>query len=414
MEYNSLREVATVIDCDRWEELTQRKKQLYKRDEDIRSPFARDYTRILHSQAYRRLKHKTQVFFNVDNDHICTRMEHVAHVESVSTTIAKTLGLNEELTRAIAIGHDLGHAPFGHQGEKVIAKLSKKYLRTNFWHEQNGLRFVDNIELLEDMRSNLKNLNLTYAVRDGIISHCGEIDQNGLKPRNELIDLKDFTKPGEFQPATWEGCVVKLSDKIAYVGRDIEDANKLGFIIPEAEIVLRKLANQQANGQVLNTTVIINDLITDVCQNSSIDKGICLSEHFQNELQEIKDFNYKYIYAHPRFQAYVEYSKLVINSIFKTLKECYNGENTFSKLNELKKYYPILVKSFKLWLSRYCDISIIPNDNLEEKEEAIKCDCERIYGELSTKKIYYQAIIDYISGMTDRFAVKVFNELITY
>ena len=117
------------------------------RKDDIRSPFARDYTRVLHSLAYRRLKHKTQVFFNAaGNDHICTRIEHVQHVESVSNTIAKELGLNEELTRAIAIAHDLGHAPFGHQGEDVIKKLTQKYLEKDFWHEQNGVYFVDDKE----------------------------------------------------------------------------------------------------------------------------------------------------------------------------------------------------------------------------------------------------------------------------
>ena len=99
-----------------WKKLIQRPDTLYSRNDDVRSPFARDYTRILHSMAYRRLKHKTQVFFNIDNDHICTRMEHVSHVESVSSTIANELGLNPELTKAISMGHDLGHAPFGHQG----------------------------------------------------------------------------------------------------------------------------------------------------------------------------------------------------------------------------------------------------------------------------------------------------------
>ena len=130
---------AATIGNHNWEKLISRKSELYFRKDDIRTPFARDYTRVLHSMAYRRLKHKTQVFFNINNDHICTRMEHVNHVESVSSTIAKALGLNDELTKAISIGHDLGHAPFGHQGEVVLRKLSKKYLDQEFWHEQNGL-----------------------------------------------------------------------------------------------------------------------------------------------------------------------------------------------------------------------------------------------------------------------------------
>ena len=135
-------EFAAAPSHPRWEALAGRKSRLYARPDDIRDPFARDYTRVLHSMAYRRLKHKTQVFFNIDNDHICTRMEHVAHVESVSSTIAAALGLNQDLTRAIAMAHDLGHAPFGHQGETVIRSLSQTHLGQTFWHEQNALRFA--------------------------------------------------------------------------------------------------------------------------------------------------------------------------------------------------------------------------------------------------------------------------------
>lgn len=207
-------EFACVEKNSNWERLTERNDDLYSRDNDTRNPFQRDYTRILHSQGYRRLKHKTQVFFNIENDHICTRMEHVAHVESVATTIAQNLGLSIDLVRAIALGHDIGHAPFGHQGEAVISKLSEEYLGKKFWHEQNGLRFVDKIELLPDSQDYRKNLALTYAVRDGIISHCGEIDFKSLRPREELFDLKCFNDPGEYEAATWEGCVVKIADKI--------------------------------------------------------------------------------------------------------------------------------------------------------------------------------------------------------
>ena len=138
MEKEKFKSVATTPENSNWEKLTERTTELYSRADDVRSPFARDYTRILHSLAYRRLKHKTQVFFFFFYDHICTRMEHVAHVESVSHTIAKSLGLNDELTKAIAMGHDLGHAPFGHQGETVISQLSEKYLGEKFWHEKNG------------------------------------------------------------------------------------------------------------------------------------------------------------------------------------------------------------------------------------------------------------------------------------
>lgn len=129
MKKNLFLEVSSNENNPNWEKHISRKDVLYSRENDIRSPYERDYTRILHSLAYRRLKHKTQVFFNIDNDHICTRMEHVQHVESVSCTIAKFLGLNLDLTRAIAMGHDLGHAPFGHEGEVELTKI----------REENGL-----------------------------------------------------------------------------------------------------------------------------------------------------------------------------------------------------------------------------------------------------------------------------------
>lgn len=393
-----------------WKELTKRKKTLYSRDDDIRSPFARDYTRILHSMAYRRLKHKTQVFFNINNDHICTRMEHVNHVDSVSSTIAKELGLNEELTKAISIGHDLGHAPFGHHGEKVLSELSEEYLHKPFWHEQNGLRFVDDIELLEDNYRFNKNLDLTYAVRDGIISHCGEVDQNGLHPRNELIDLSDFISAGQYQPATWEGCVVKLSDKIAYVGRDIEDAISLGFLNASEQEKLLKMA--RLNDQnVMNTTVIMHNMIIDICNTSSPENGISLSKTFLEQINEIKKFNYEHIYGNKRLEPYMHYSKLVITEIFSILLDCYDDKHTFSALESQLHYSPILLKSFRSWLSKYCETDFIPSQYIEKGKIY---DNEKIYGQLESKKIYVQAIIDYISGMTDHFAIDVFNELITY
>lgn len=395
-----------------WMALSHRQELLYERPDDVRTPFARDYTRILHSMAYRRLKHKTQVFFNIDNDHICTRMEHVAHVESVSYTIAKNLGLNTELTKAIAIGHDLGHAPFGHHGEEILSNLCEKHLQTTFWHEKNGLRFVDHIELLSDKCSINCNLDLTYAVRDGIISHCGEVDDNGLKPRTDFFDLeKGFNNPGEFSPITWEGCVVKISDKIAYVGRDIEDAITLGFLDEKAQYELQKMA--RANDEkAMNSTVIMHNFIIDICQNSTPDKGICLSDRFLEQLSTIKKYNYDNIYAHARFVPFKEYAKLVINQLFDFLYQTYDSYHSWGNLCELKKYYPLLAGSFEKWLAKYCDIDVVPKGELQE--EALRCENQKIYGKLDSQRIYAQAIIDFISGMTDRFAVKSFNELITY
>ena len=117
----------------KWENMIKREKDIYKRENDIRSEFERDYTRILHSDAFRRLKHKTQVFYSPENDHICTRIEHVMHVESVSYTIAKYLGLNTELTKAIATAHDLGHSPFGHEGERILSEISERDIGEKLW-----------------------------------------------------------------------------------------------------------------------------------------------------------------------------------------------------------------------------------------------------------------------------------------
>lgn len=391
--------------------LIKRQSEIYSRDDDVRSQFARDYTRIIHSFAYRRLKHKTQVFFNIDNDHICTRMEHVCHVESVSNTIAKYLGLNDELTRAIAIGHDLGHAPFGHQGETVINDLYKEYLKEEFWHERNGIRFVDKIELLEDNYKRFRNLNLTYAVRDGIISHCGEIDQNGLRPRTEFIDLNDFNSPGEYQPITWEGCIVKVSDKIAYIGRDIEDAISLGFLEEEHKCRLLKMA--QANDEnAINTTVIMHNMIIDICENSSIEKGICLSDKLYEQLNELKSFNYNYIYKNPRFESFRKYSRLVLEELFRFFDAFYDGANTLNNLEKNKKFYKTLISSFEEWIAQYLKYDIINPDKL--KSISLTCDNEKIYDSLNNRKIYRQAVLDYIAGMTDRFAVKAFNELLAY
>lgn len=411
MSKNAFADVAAVPGCAQWEALIRRETGLYHRDDEVRSEFARDYTRLLHSLAYRRLKHKTQVFYNIDNDHVCTRMEHVAHVESVSGTIAKFLGLNTELTKAIATGHDVGHAPFGHQGERILNELSQKYLGTAFWHERNGLRFVDKIDLLANSYNDKKNLDLTYAVRDGIISHCGEVDENGLFPRKEMIDLeREFTAPGMFQPATWEGCLVKIADKVAYIGRDIEDAKRLGFLNGEAEERLQDMARID-NERVLNTTVIMHNMIIDICENSTPERGICLSERFFGQMTELKKFNYEYIYRHKRFRTYSKYSAMVIHELFDALYEQFDGKATWMKLEKEAKYCPELFRNFRKYLSNYVNPDQVPE---EFSREVFRYRNEKVYGDLDTSEQYVQAIIDFISGMTDRYAIAAFEELLKY
>ncbi len=411
MPKTDFREVAADKRNPLYEEFTRRENGLYSEKGEVRSPFARDYTRVLHSTAYRRLKHKTQVFYNIENDHICTRMEHVLHVESAAYTIAKRLKLNDELTRAIAMAHDLGHAPFGHHGERIIGKLYKKYLNgETFWHEKNGLYLADKIELLPDHENVYRNLNLTYAVRDGIVSHCGEVDENGVKPREELIDLNEFTTPGKYQPATYEGCVVKLSDKIAYVGRDIEDALNLGFLSPASVAKLQKIVGLK-NGEAVNTSTIMSNMILDVCAVSSPEKGICFSEKMGETLTKIKAFNNENIYKNKRFAPFNRYAELVIGELFYTLYSCYDRGNPVRGLEKKKRAYPTLVSEFCDYLFKYCDDDFSREAGWKKQESYRN---EKVYGTLENRQIYARAVLDYIAGMTDRFAVKCFDELITY
>ena len=373
-----------------WEKIIKREKEIYKRENDMRSEFERDYTRILHCNAYRRLKHKTQVFFSPENDHVCTRIEHVMHVESVSYTIAKYFGLNTELTKAIATGHDIGHSPFGHAGERILSEISQKEIGENFWHERNGLEYVDKIELLQDMNQNWQNLNLTYAVRDGIISHCGEIDENSLRPREEYINLYDYEYPNQYAPYTWEGCVVKIADKISYLGRDIEDAIILGLLDEKLE-ELYKILKQK---EVINNTVIINHLIGDLCENSSPEKGLCFSEGTFKMLKEIKEFNYKYIYKAERLKPSARYFNIIINEIYSTIKNNYGKKD--------KSVNPEVIESFEKWLSNYWNLK----RNDKNKNDVIF--------DMKNERDFCKAIIYYISGMTDNFAIETYNKIVGF
>lgn len=377
-----------------WENIISRKNKLYMRNNDIRSEFERDYTRIIHSTAFRRMKHKTQVFFTPQNDHICTRIEHVTHVESISYTIAKYLGLNTELTKAIATAHDIGHSPFGHKGEKILSEISQRDIGECFWHEKNGLDMVDKIELLEDPNGNKQNLNLTYAVRDGIISHCGEIDENKLKPRNEFINLEDYKKPNQFSPYTWEACVVKISDKISYLGRDIADAITFGILDKNLE-ELYKILNYNRK-ETLNNTVIINDLIIDLCENSNPEDGLCFSEQMFNMINNLKKFNYEKIYTSEKLLAASNYFSLILNGIYNLLKK------SFTNREEAKKICPELINDFEKFLTDYW--------NRERKPE----NKNEIIFNVTDEKDYYRAIIYYISGMTDNYAIDMYNKIIGF
>ncbi len=395
---------------EKWENAIKRESELYKRESDVRSEFGRDYTRIIHSMAYRRLKHKTQVFFSPKSDHICTRIEHVGHVESVSYTIASHLGLNSELTRAISLAHDLGHAPFGHAGEGVLDKICREHSLESFWHEKNGLHMIDDVELLEDDKNFRRNMDLTYGVRDGVISHCGEVDEKSITPRSDASDLYSFSKASDFSPYTWEACVVKIADKISYLGRDLEDALMLKILTRDqlSKLVSILKADEKLKDvslENINNTVLISEFIIDVCKNSSPETGIALSDERAYLMKLIKDFNGRYIYSNYRLEGYKEFASVALNKIFQTLFMAYDREKTSEKIAEFSEIYPFM-SSFLHWIEQYWD--------LDRGKEAARLKNRVIYFVGQNEADYAKAVIDYISGMSDQYLENVYRSIINF
>lgn len=378
-----------------WDVCTQRLLAEQRKPNEIRSEFDRDGDRILHSLAYSRLKSKTQVFFHTQDDRICTRIEHVNHVNSISGTIARFLGLNAELTQAIAMGHDLGHAPFGHRGETVLDDLCQEHNLGEFWHEQNSLRVADHLELLSSPDGTRRHLNLSYAVRDGIIAHCGEVNQQCLRTRGEKIDLQLFSKHRRFDPYTWEGCVVKLSDKMAYLGRDLEDAERIGLVSPKQIEDLQKEVARFHPLKAVNNTNLIHTFIIDLCRNSSPENGLQFSAECYELMKTVMKFNYEHIYKHPRLRHYDAYAKLVLSSLFEVLSEAAHAADLaeLADLNDgLRRKigcYPRLHQDFAAWLDRMSSTFV-------------------------DERAYRRAIIDFLSTLTDRGVLEYYNELITF
>nr|WP_321263597.1 HD domain-containing protein [uncultured Sphaerochaeta sp.] len=271
------------------------KKRKREKTEDVRGPYYRDTTAIIHSSPFRRLKHKTQVFFAPSNDHICTRMEHCLHVSSIASTICKGLGLDSEIAWAIGMGHDLGHTPFGHTGEKILSVKMQEAGFLPFEHEVNSLRVVD------FLTSHGKGLNLTYAVRDGVACHNGEQLVQSIMPTFTVRNLDQITSRKGLIPATYEGAVVRFSDTIAYLGRDFEDACRLGIITEEQlpQKVSRMLGKRNAD--------IIDTLVSDVIEHSNEKVGISFSDEVFPAVQEMISFNYRSIYKSPMLEGYERY-----------------------------------------------------------------------------------------------------------
>ncbi len=294
---------------------------------DIRTEFQRDRDRIIHSKAFRRLMHKTQVFLAPEGDHFRTRLTHTIEVSQIARTIARSLNLNEDLTEAIALGHDLGHTPFGHNGEDVLNSVHPG----GFEHNVQSLRVADVLE----STSSRRGMNLTAEVRDGILNHTGPV-----------------------KPFTLEGQVVKISDRVAYINHDIDDALRSGVIamedIPESALKTFGYTHRER----------INNMVVDLIRESRDRDEIVQSPQFKDELNVLRKFMFSHVYKSGRVKREEDLAKVevVISSL-----------------------YEYFLKNDKK----------LPEDLQQiAKEDGIN-----------------EAVKDYIAGMTDRFALNIYTDL---
>ena len=236
----------------------------YEEPDGVRTPFQRDRDRIIHAKAFRRLMHKTQVFISPDGDHFRTRLTHTLEMMQISRTIARALDLNEDLAEAIALGHDLGHTPFGHTGEEALSQVLAEHNR-GFRHNEHSLRVVDHLE------KEGSGLNLTLEVRDGILNHTG----NGY-------------------PFTREGEIVRVADRIAYVNHDVDDALRAGTIRWE-DLPPKPL---EVLGEKMSFR--IDRLVRDMISSSAEQGEITLSENVFEALMELRSWLFEHVYQNPR------------------------------------------------------------------------------------------------------------------
>lgn len=358
----------------------------------VRSLFERDGNRILYSEEFRRLRHKTQVFFNAKNDHICTRMEHVLYVNSISNTIGRTLGLNQDLITAIALGHDVGHAPFGHSGERQLNKcLKSRHPELEFSHEKHSLRVVDRLSTrISKEKINSKcGLNLTYEVRDGIVSHCGENYDEYILRADKTKRPEDIytTDHRHTMPYTLEACVVRLVDKIAYVGRDIEDAMRAKLM--DYSDISGEIRSElgETNGKMIDT------LVVDLIENSYDTDEIRLSDEKGQALRDMILTNNKYIYRAPMITRYENTADNAVEGLFDSIYSM--TEKILEKARDKGGED-----------ARIPEIGLTASTKIEEK--LLEFMQEKNY---SADEKPGQITVDYIAGMTDSYALGMFEEL---
>ena len=359
-----------------------RGRQHSELDDDIRTPFERDGHRILHAKPFRRLRRKTQVFFTPENDHITTRMDHSLYVATISRTICRALRLNDDLAYAIALGHDLGHAPFGHSGEKVLEELLNKrragIAQLEYTHEAQSLRVVDQLSRVSGR--DFAGLNLCYEIRDGIRCHCGESTEQHISPRPGSDDRDPAVLSGRGTlPITVEGCVVRMADRIAYLGRDYEDAQTaLGSLLPPVPVDIAAALGVDNRG-------IINTLVRDLISwNQRHPDQIGFSPEISQASLALRAFNYEHIYLHPKLEAYRGKADGVLERIFDDLV-AYLAERPPELWNRTEVDAPEHVRFFTRFITG-AGYDPLPSPS--------------------------RLAVDWISLMTDSFTLRVFESIV--
>ena len=341
-------------------------------DSDIRPPFFRDTDRIIYSLSYTRYIDKTQVFSELEDDHISKRITHVQMVSKISRTIGRALKLNEDLIEAAALGHDIGHVPFGHIGEAILNDISIKVGEGFFNHNVQSIREFMYLE------NDGKGLNLTLQTMDAILCHNGELELKKYEPIRKTKD--DFIKEYELcykdesinktlRPMTLEGCVVRISDIIAYLGRDIEDAIRLNVL--KTDDIPNNIK------QILGSTNkdIINTFIMDIINNSYNKNYISMSDNVFNALKELKQFNYEHIYSIASTKEQRDNWKKMFISVF---DYCLNAIKTNDKNADINRVF----------------LNNMTNEYLNNTTNERK-------------------VIDYIAGMTDDYLISQYNKIIS-
>lgn len=341
---------------------------LHENKDDFRTPFFRDIDRIIYTLAFVRYSDKTQVFSFKENDHLTKRMIHIQYVAKIARTIGRALGLNEDLIEAAALGHDLGHTPFGHVGEAILNEISLENNEGYFNHNVHSVRLLMYIENYG------RGLNITLQTLDAIMCHNGEFASQMYevrkKSKEEFLSeyescYKDRSAIKKLRPMTLEGAVVRISDLIAYLGRDIEDAKRMG-LIDFSDIPLSIKENLGTSNRE-----IVNTIVMDIINNSIGKDYIKLSDNVFKSIVELKKFNYENIY----YKAYTEEEKdklkLMLNTLFNKYMKDLENNNTDS--NIIKSYLANMSDEYK-------------NNN-------------------SNARI----VIDYIAGMTDDYTLREYN-----